>query len=135
MTTFTVHLQDATQHERFHGVTSFVGRDRSGAFGLLAGHTRFMTTLVMGLARFRTAESWHYLALAGGLAYFVDNQLFVSTRRYLRGTDYLQIAHALEEQIRGEESALRGIKDSLRRLEDEMFKRLWQLGRRERPFP
>ena len=31
---------------------------------------------------------WEYLALPGGLAYFVDGQLYLSTRRYLRGKDY-----------------------------------------------
>ena len=90
---------------------------------------------MLPLCVFRTAdETWHYLALPGGLAYFVDNQLFVSTRRYLRDTDYTRIARALDEHIRREEVALREIKDSLRHLEEEMFKRLWQLGRKERPF-
>lgn len=135
VTTFTLHLQDATHFEHLDDVTSFVGCDRSGSFGILPGHERFMTTLVVGLARFRTTdETWHYLALPGGLAYFVNNELFVSTRRYLRDTDYLRIARALEETIRREESALLDMKDSLRRLEEEMFKRLWQLGRKERPF-
>jgi F-type H+-transporting ATPase subunit epsilon len=135
MSTFILNLQDAVQCERLDGITSFVGRDGSGAFGILAGHTRFMTTLVMGLARFRGTDGiWHYLALPGGLAYFVDNQLCITTRRYLHDTDYTRIARALEEHIRSEEASLREIKDSLRHLEEEMFKRLWQLGRKGRPF-
>jgi F-type H+-transporting ATPase subunit epsilon len=135
MTTFTLHLQDAVQYKRRDDVTSFVGRDGSGSFGILPGHAPFMTMLAMGLARFQSADGqWHYLALPGGLVYFVGNQLYLSTRRYQEDTDYTRIASALEEQIRHEETALRGIKDSLRRLEEEMFKRLWRLGRKERPF-
>jgi hypothetical protein len=37
----------------------------------------------------------------------------------------------LEEQLVTEETALRTIKDSLQRLEEEMFKRLWRMGRGE----
>lgn len=48
-----MHLQSATQYERVDDVTSFVGEDGSGSFGILAGHARAMTLLSFGLARFR----------------------------------------------------------------------------------
>ena len=130
MNAFTLHLQGATQYERIEGVASFVGRDASGSFGILAGHQRMMTTLSFGLARFRTAGgTWQYLAMPGAVLYFVANELFVSTRRYVRDDDYTHVTHVLDEQLRAEEAGLRNIKDSLRRLEEEMFKRLWQMGR------
>ena len=53
MNTFTMLLQDETRAEKIEGVSSFVGEDISGSFGILAGHTRMMTILVMGLARYR----------------------------------------------------------------------------------
>jgi F-type H+-transporting ATPase subunit epsilon len=135
MNTFTLHLQDAAQYERIESVTSFVGQDQSGSFGILAGHGRFMTTLVVGLARFQTADgAWHFLASPGGLAYFKGDHLYLSTRRYLRDTDYTRIAAALEDQILREEAGLRGLKASLRRLEEEMLKRLWRLRRKGRSF-
>ncbi|MDE3119903.1 MAG: F0F1 ATP synthase subunit epsilon [Nitrospirota bacterium] len=131
---FVLHLQSATQYERLDGVTSFVGEDDSGVFGILAGHARFMTALVFGLARFRTAEtSWQFLALPGALLYCVDNELFINTRRYLRDEDYTRISQALDEQLLAEETALRSLKDSLHRLEEEMFKRLWKMGRGGEP--
>jgi len=130
MKAFVIHLQDAVQYERIEGVTSFVGRDSSGCFGILAGHQRLMTTLVFGLARFRvTSGTWQYLAVPGGVLYFVANELFVSTRRYVRDDDYTRVTHVLDEQLRAEEISLRSVKDSLRRLEEEMFKRLWRMGR------
>jgi len=127
---FTLHLQGATQYERIEGVTSFVGRDASGSFGLLAGHQRLMTTLAFGLARFRIAGgAWQYLAMPGAVLYFIGNELFISTRRYVRDDHYARITQTLDEQLRADEAGLRSIKDSLRRLEEEMFKRLWRIGR------
>lgn len=130
MRTFTLHLQDATHHERVDGVESFVGRDPSGSFGLLAGHERFMTALVFGLARFRCAGGdWEYLAVPGALVYFLDDVLFLSTRRYLRDPSYQRISGLLLEQLAAEEQDLAAVRESLHRLEREMLRRLWALGR------
>ena len=136
MNQFVLHLQSATQYERIENVTAFVGQDGSGSFEIMAGHERTMTPLLLGLARFRIGDSeWHFLALPGALLYFVNGELFLSTRRYLRDRDYTRVTHALDDQLRTEEATLREVKDSLRRLEEEMFKRLWNLGRgRELPI-
>ncbi|MGA8050636.1 MAG: F0F1 ATP synthase subunit epsilon [Burkholderiales bacterium] len=129
MTAFTLHLQSATQYARVEGVESFVARDASGAFGVLAGHERMMTVLGYGLARFRTAGGdWHYLALPGGLAYFVDGELFLSARRYVLGDDYRTVAAAVDSTLMAEDSALRSLKESVTRLEREIVRRLWRLG-------
>lgn len=129
MTAFTLHLQSATQYARVEGVESFVARDASGAFGVLARHERMMTVLGYGLARFRTAQGdWHYLALPGGLAYFVDGELFLSTRRYVLGDDFRSVAAAVDSTLMAEDSALRSLKESVTRLEREIVRRLWRLG-------
>jgi len=127
---FTLHLQSATQYEAIIDVTSFVGDDDSGSFGIQAGHARLMASLRFGLARYRCGgQAWQYLALPGALLYFVDNQLFLNTRRYVRDDDYERINAALREQLRKEETGLRHIKESLRRMEEEMFKRLREIQR------
>ena len=132
MKSFVLHLQDATHYERIDQVASFVGQDDSGLFGILAGHARMMTVLAFGLARYRTTDDrWHFLAVPQGLLYCVDNNLYLSARRYIRDDDYAQISQALQEQLVTEEAVLHRIKDSLRRLEEEMFKRLWRMGRGE----
>jgi F-type H+-transporting ATPase subunit epsilon len=134
--TFVLHLQDSRRYDRIAGVESFVGSDESGSFGLMAGHERFMTCLVFGLARFRR-DGGHreYLAVPGALVYFVDDELFLSTRRYFRGSDYRTISGQLTNQLTAEERDLAVIRESLRRLEGEMLKHLWELGRRrEVPF-
>jgi len=89
-----------------------------------------MTSLVFGLARYRVHDQpWQYLALPGALVYFFNNELYLSTRRYLRDNDYERISGALHEQLRAEEQVLHNIRSSLHQMEEEMLKRLWELSR------
>ena len=130
MNTFVMHLQDATRYERIERVESFVGTDASGSFGIQAGHERLMTSLMFGLARYRVAgEPWQYIALPRALLYMLTGELYVSARRYFRDPDYRRMSEALIAQLRSEEDELKQVRESLRRMEEEMFKRLWELGR------
>lgn len=127
---FTLVLQDTTHSEYYEGVRSFVGEDASGSFGILPGHTRFMASLVMGLSRFRLAEkNWQYIASPQTLLYFNDNVLTLSSRHFLVDDDYMRVSRVLEEQLLEEESQLHSQKQSLRRMEEEVLQRLWELGR------
>ena len=130
MTGFTLQLFDSRRTERIEGVSSFVGEDASGSFGILPGHARFMTVLVFGLARFRLREqaAWEYLALPGALLYFADDTLTLASRHYLRDADYERISQRLGDELLVEEEELHEIRESLRRMEEAMFKRMWELG-------
>ena len=131
MKSFSLRLQDATHSEEMAGVTSFVGEDASGSFGILAGHARMMSSLIIGLARFRIGEgSWQYLALPGAVLYFHNNMLTLSTRHYLLDDDYMRISQALQQQLLAEEEKLHTMKESLHRMEEEVLKRLWEMGRK-----
>lgn len=130
MNSFTLSLQDATHAEEYEGVTSFVGEDTTGSFGILPNHARMMTSLVMGLTRFRIGEQhWQYIATPGALLYFRANRLVLSTRHFLIDDDYMRISTALEKQLLEEESQLHSQKQSLRKMEEEVLKRLWEVGR------
>ncbi|MGL6159167.1 F0F1 ATP synthase subunit epsilon [Microbulbifer sp.] len=130
MKTFSLELLSATEQQRIDGVISFVGEDASGSFGILAGHMRTMTALVFGLARFRRGgKGWQYLALPGGLLYFFDNQLQICARRYLIDSDYERISGLLQQQLLAEERDLHAMKESLRRMEESILRRLWEVGR------
>jgi len=134
MRTFTLVLQDATHTQRIEQVTSFVGEDATGSFGILAGHARMMTSLVFGLARFRNVENiWQYLALPGAVLYFNDNELSLSTRRYLLDDDYEGISIALHEKLLAEEKELHELKKSLHHMEEEILRRLWEIGHESEP--
>jgi F-type H+-transporting ATPase subunit epsilon len=130
MSGFTLQLFDSRQGERIEGVRSFVGEDPSGSFAILPHHTRFMTVLTFGLARFRVGseEIWQYLALPGALLYFTDNTLTLACRHYLIDTDYEQISKRLADELLVEEEQLHEVKESLRRMEEAMLKRMWELG-------
>lgn len=130
MKSFILSLHDDAHSKEYEGVTSFVAEDSSGSFGILPGHTRMMTSLVMGLARFRIDEQdWQYLATPGALLYFHDNKLNILTRHFLIDADYMRISTALQEQLLEEESRLHNQKQSLRHIEVEVLKRLWEVGR------
>lgn len=129
MNTFIVYLQDATHPQQIDGVTTFVGEDASGSFGIQANHARMMTSLIIGMARFRVgASKWHYLAVPGALLYFHDNALYLTSRHYLLSDDYERVSTELQQQLLIEEEQLRDTKTSLRRMEEEVFKRLWKSG-------
>ena len=111
-------------------MTSFVGEDASGSFGILAGHRRLMTSLTLGLARFRVeGDGWSYLALPGAVVYFRDELLTLSTRHYLLDDDYTRISDALHRQLLDEERKVHAVKQSLRRMEEGVFRRLWEMDR------
>jgi F-type H+-transporting ATPase subunit epsilon len=131
MNPFVLNLFDAEHEQRITGVTSFVGEDASGSFGIQPNHARFMTTLVFGLARFRLATGeWQYLALPGAVAYFNNNELTISTRRFLIDTDLERISSLLEQELIAEETELRATKESLHRMEQAMLKRMLTLKRK-----
>ena len=133
MKQFQLIVQDQHGSREFHDVTSFVGEDASGSFGILAGHTRMITSLVIGLARFKRSDgAWTYVAVLGSTLYFASNVLTLTTRRYLIGSEYSNISAELQQQLLTEDERLHKMKASLRQLEDEVLKRLWETGRRVR---
>ncbi|GGO81594.1 hypothetical protein GCM10011348_20940 [Marinobacterium nitratireducens] len=129
MSGFTLHLCASDRQARVDGVTSFVGEDASGSFGVLAGRARLITPLLFGLAWFRRGDApWQYLALPGGLLHFADNELHIYTRRYLLDQDYERISEQLQRQLLSEEDKLQSMKQSLQRMENEVIRRLTELG-------
>ncbi len=131
MNPFVLNLFDATHDQRITGITSFVGEDASGSFGIQPNHARFMTTLVFGLARFRLGtDDWQYLALPGAVVYFNNNELTISTRHFLIDTDLERISTLLEQQLITEEENLRATRESLHRMEEAILKRMLTLKRK-----
>lgn len=126
----TLRLQDAKHTEDVAEVTSFIGEDQSGSFGILPGHVRFITVLVTGLARFCIAgRTWKYLAVPGAVLYLDNDVLIISTRHYLIDEDYNRISLSLKQELLAEEERLLTVKNSLKQMEEAVFKRLWELSR------
>jgi F-type H+-transporting ATPase subunit epsilon len=90
-----------------------------------------MTTLGFGLARFRlTTEDWQYLALPGAVVYFNNNMLTISTQHFLIDSDLERITSLLEQQLISEEENLGKTRESLRKMEQSMLKRMLALKRK-----
>ena len=133
MKTFSLIIQDATHVEKIDGVSSFVGEDLSGSFGILANHACMMTTLVMGLARYRTSsDTWQYLAQTGAVLYFKNNILTISTKHYFLDENYMRISSNLHQKLLAEEEELHSVKHSLQHMEEEILKHMWKLRHGER---
>lgn len=130
MSSYTLKLFDSRKSMIVEGVTSFVGEDGSGSFGILPGHTRLMTVLVLGLSRFRCGRKpWQYVAMSGAVLYFADDMLSLVCRHYLHDEDYDRISNRLSEQIVAEEEQLREVRRSLESMEEALLKRMWEMRR------
>lgn len=136
MRSLVLHLQSGTQYERIEEVVSFVGVDDSGSFGIMPGHVRMVACLSSGLARFREENgTWQYVAHPGAVLYMKANDLVLSTRRYLRDSDYTRVSTELHTELLAEEKNLLEMREILRHLEDEMLKRMWAMQREIRSMP
>ncbi len=125
MKTFAIIIRGSLEYDYIEDVTSFIGEDVSGSFGVQANHARMMTPLIFGLARFKIKDGpWQYLAIPGAILYFADNILTIITRRYLKSANYEQLALELRGILLAEEKQLFDIKENIRRLDEAVLKRL-----------
>jgi F-type H+-transporting ATPase subunit epsilon len=51
-----------------------------GYFGVLPGHTPFLTTLGMGEVGYRIGDQWHYLSITWGYAEILPNKVTLLTQ-------------------------------------------------------
>lgn len=129
MKTFKIIVKDMTHCETIDGISSFVGEDESGSFGIQAGHVRFITSLVYGLARFRQGNGrWQYLAMPEAILYFINNELKLTTRRFILSDDYELISHTLVDILAREERELSELKRNLHNIETNILRRMLELG-------
>lgn len=128
MKTFPMHLISATRSESIPDVVQFTGQDASGSFGIMANAFRRITTLAYGLAHFRRLSGEvEYLAMPGGLLYFLDNQLRIATTQYVRAAGLSEVTEALDRELRREGEAMRDIRQSMRNLDEQVMKKLFEL--------
>ena len=128
MSVFELNLFASDQAQHLDGVTTFVGEDASGSFGIQAHHARFMTTLIFGLARFKQSDDvWYYLAVPSAVLYFNDNVLTITTQHFLLDSNLERISNLLQQQWANQEDEVRSTRESLKRMEQAMLKRLMSL--------
>ena len=130
MKVFSLEIQSPeSAPKRFRDIISFNGRDSSGRFGILAQAERRISALTFGLANFRHLSGQQkYLALPGAVLYFRNNELLIATQKFVVSSDFATITAALENEIRIVESMSVETRQSLRRLDEEILKRLSHLN-------
>lgn len=133
MKTFRLQLLSPMAAEEIGNVESFMGRDSSGSFGILAGAERRVTALTFGLAQFIRGGAAEYLALPGGVLHFAGDEMKIATTHYLRSPDRQAVLEALDKKIRLQEEGIREVKQSLKRLDEEILKRLSRMKWRGEP--
>ena len=127
MSRFQLRLLDSQGSRDIDQVEAFVGSDQSGSFSIWANHQRFITLLEFGLARYRcTDDAWSYIAMPGAVLQFDANQLQLISRRFIIDRDYARISQLLTEQLLAEELVLQETKRSLRHMEEQLIRELWQ---------
>ncbi|MEH6626886.1 MAG: F0F1 ATP synthase subunit epsilon [Motiliproteus sp.] len=130
MNSFQMRLLDSQGGRDIDRVEAFVGNDQSGSFSIWAQHQRFITLLEFGLARYRCHnDDWVYIAMPGALLHVEANLLQLVSRRFIIDSDYQRISQLLTEQLLAEEQALQATKRSLRHMEEEIIRQLWQHAR------
>ena len=131
MGTSRLRLISPTRLEQIDEIVSFVGRDASGSFGILANAFRRITALSFGVATLRKRtdqlNTWLFPGgffiswrMSSGLqppALFAARRWKKSLRRWIG-------------IVRMEEENIREIKQSLHHLDEEILRRLSTIGRR-----
>ncbi len=130
MNTFILELNDLSQAQHFDVVSSFVGRDSSGSFGLRAGHETFVTCLQPGLARFQLDDKdWYYIAQPGAVLLFQDNRLKLATTQCIVSHDRETLLEQMEQQWQQVDQQLGDTQRTLRQMDQALARKIWEMTR------
>ncbi|WP_158773916.1 F0F1 ATP synthase subunit epsilon [Cobetia sp. L2A1] len=66
-------------------IDSLRAEDASGSFGILSGHTAFLTALVISVVSWRKAETHQFCAVRGGVLSVIDGNIAIATREAVIG--------------------------------------------------
>jgi F-type H+-transporting ATPase subunit epsilon len=131
--TFVVEIASPRRVERIEDAVAFGGRDASGAFSLLAGHARFVTALVRGIARIRVRDGApRWLAFDGGALRFAGNRLSIGTPRWFDGSDHRALREAFDAELARADHSERRMREHVAHLEEALNRRLWRAVREGR---
>jgi len=112
-------------------VQSVVAEGREGAFGLLPRHADYASPLVPGILSYREAPSGNerYLAVDQGTLVKVGDQVRVSVREAVTGTELEALREVVQERFLGLDAREQAARSALASLEARFVRKfLEQLG-------
>ena len=109
---------------RSERVDEVVAPGSEGEFGVLPGHTPFLTTLKMGELSYREGKEWHHLAVDWGYAEVGPNRVIILAEGADRATE-IDIAEAKLAKERAEKALAEKLEEEdYRRTQTELHRAL-----------
>ena len=98
MSAVSFPLRVITPHTVFEREASYLRlRDRTGFFGIMRGHTAFLTLLDTALGYYRTPDGAEiFLAVDGGLFSVEQGQATIASPEVFEGADVADLARRIE---------------------------------------
>lgn len=127
---YEIVINGATQTYQQSGVTSFVGHDLTGSFGILASREPLLTCLRPGMARFCAGDQWHYIAQPGAVLIFANNQLRLSTSQFVVSDEPGSLVPFITKEWLAAETDAGHTKRSVAQVEQALARKLWDLTRK-----
>jgi len=110
------------------GVSRIVAETPDGSFGLLPHRLDCVAALTPGILLYETEAAGEvYVAIDGGVLVKAGLDVFVSTRRALRGTDLRQLRDAIEREFMTVDARERDLRSVMAKLETGFLRRFAEL--------
>ena len=105
-------------------VNRLVAEAPEGSFGMLPNHIDFVSQLVPGILTYETTNGEeHYAGVQSGTLVKCAEEVLVSTRNAILGTDLESLQHRVKEDVRKLDETERAARSALARLEAQMVRR------------
>jgi F-type H+-transporting ATPase subunit epsilon len=110
------------------GVSSIVAETREGSFGLLPHRLDCVAALEPGILTYKTeAEGETYVAVDEGVLIKIGQEVLVSVRNAIFGTDLSQLREAVEKEFLTLDKQEQNIRSVMTKLEIGLVRRLAEL--------
>jgi len=130
MRTLPVTLLDNESSSDLTGVVALRAEDASGGFTILPGHIALLTILTPGLVRLGYEnDEQEFVGQPGSLLRVEAGSVTLTSRRLFRGKDADAVLELMRHQLADEESRLRSTRATLKHMEDEILRRIFEMDR------
>lgn len=114
---------------QLQNIRSFIGRDQSGSFAILAGRRDFLTVLEYGVCTINDVEDRPcYFGLAGGVLSFKYGKLNIVTSFFIQSYKLQELDRIFKNAIAKEQTRIEKISGHIRKLDNELIRRIREVA-------